>query len=45
LFEFFEGKSDLKGNFLTMIIDFNIAGLDVKFILSNDLGENKALYD
>jgi hypothetical protein len=46
LLEFvFKAKSDLKGKFLTLLIYLKIAGLDGKFIICNDLGENKALFD
>jgi hypothetical protein len=38
-------KSDLKGNFLTLLTYLKIAGLDVNFIQCNDSGENKALFD
>jgi hypothetical protein len=42
---FLKEKSDLKGKFLTLLTDLKIAGLDVKFIRCDDLGENKALFD
>jgi hypothetical protein len=42
---FLKAKSDLKGMFLTLLTVSKIAGLDIKFIQCNDLGENKALFD
>jgi hypothetical protein len=42
---FLKAKSDLKGDFLTLLIDLKISGLDVKSIQCNDSGENKALFD
>jgi hypothetical protein len=42
---FLKAKSDLKGKFLTLLIDLKIAALDVKFIQCDDSGKNKALFD
>jgi hypothetical protein len=35
----------LKGKFLTLLTDLNIAGLDVKFIQCDESLENKSLFD
>jgi hypothetical protein len=42
---FLKAKSDFKGKFLILLTDLKIAGLDFKFIQSNDLGEKKAPFD
>jgi hypothetical protein len=38
---FLKAKSDLKDKFLNLLTDLKIAGLDVKFIQYDDLGEKR----
>jgi hypothetical protein len=42
---FIKAYTDLKGKFLTLLTDFKIAGLEVKFIPYDYSGENKAQFD
>jgi hypothetical protein len=42
---FLKAKTDLKGMFITLLTDLKMAGLDVKFIQCDDLGEIKARFD
>jgi hypothetical protein len=40
-----KNKSDLKGKIKTLLTDLKIAGIDVKYIRCDNVGENRVMKD